>query len=114
MLNELIHRLRGQVWIRAESAFPERVLNLVRRPGSGVLGPGLGVSHGLYLPSLPSGLAHAAPGRRKPGLYPESGGAGRRPVFPCAVSAAAGAAGRAGAVCSGIVFRLLFQFGNFA
>ena len=28
MLNELIHRLRGQVWIRAESAFPERVLNL--------------------------------------------------------------------------------------
>lgn len=28
MLNELIHRLQGQVWIRAESAFPERVLNL--------------------------------------------------------------------------------------
>ena len=28
MLNELVNRLRGQVWIRAESAFPERVLNL--------------------------------------------------------------------------------------
>lgn len=28
MLNGLIHRLQGQVWIRAESAFPERVLNL--------------------------------------------------------------------------------------
>ena len=28
MLNGIINRLRGQVRIRAESAFPERILNL--------------------------------------------------------------------------------------
>ena len=28
MLNEVINRLRGQVRIRAECAFPDRVLNL--------------------------------------------------------------------------------------
>ena len=28
MLNRIVNRLQGQVWVRVESPFPERVLNL--------------------------------------------------------------------------------------
>lgn len=52
MLNELVNRLRGQVWIRAESAFPERVLNLCGARD---------LAFGIWPGSLPPPLPAASP-----------------------------------------------------
>ena len=69
MLNQIVNRLQGQVRIRVETAFPERVLNLCGARNLAFWDMEWESADRLHLPADPAGLLRPAPGGETAGLH---------------------------------------------